>query len=132
MTRNRKTYLGLILITIILGLLSRTTLTPEFIYPYLGDYLYALMYFFITGFLFPNKKTLYITLISIGICYLTELSQLSDAEWISNIRNNKIGGLIIGISFLWSDIISYTFGGITGFILEKIYYSKTELPESIQ
>ena len=127
MRRNRKIYLGLIIITILVGILSRTNLIPELIYPYVGDFLYALMFFFIIGFLFPNVKTLKIALISIGICYIIELFQLYQSEWINNIRNNKLGGLILGFSFLWSDIISYTLGGFTGFIFEKIYQPRIGL-----
>jgi hypothetical protein len=124
MKRNRKFYLILIIIAIIFGLISRTNLIPVLIYPYLGDYLYAIMFFFIIGFLFPTVKTLKITLISISICYSIELLQLYQSEWINAIRNNKLGGLILGFDFLWSDLISYTFGGITGYILEKIFHPK--------
>ena len=127
MRRNRKIYLGLIIITIIVGILSRTNLIPELIYPYVGDFLYALMFFFIIGFLFPNVKILKIALISIGICYIIELFQLYQSDWINNIRNNKLGGLILGFGFLWSDIISYTLGGFTGFIFEKIYQPRIGL-----
>lgn len=123
----RKTYLTFIIITILLGLLSRTNLIPKLIYPYIGDFFYALMFFFIIGFLFPNMTSLKKVLISIGICYLIELSQFYQSDWINDIRNNKLGGLIFGFGFLWSDIISYTLGGFTGFIFEKIYYSRIEL-----
>jgi len=124
MRRNRKIYLGLIIVTVILGLLSRTSITPKFIYPYVGDFLYALMFFFIVGFLFPNMKPLKAALTSISICYAIELLQLYQAEWINNIRSNRLGGLILGFGFLWSDIISYTLGGLTGFLLEWVYYSR--------
>ena len=127
MKRNRKIYLGLIIITIIIGILSRTNLIPELIYPYVGDFFYALMFFFIIGFLFPNMKTLKIALISISICYIIELFQLYQSDWINNIRNNKLGGLILGFGFLWSDIVSYTLGGFTGFIFEKIYQPRIGL-----
>ena len=122
--RSRLTYFFIIIFTIILGLLSRTSLTPAFIYPYLGDYLYALLYFFIIGFLFPQMKPLKVAIISIIICYLIESLQLYQADWINNIRSYKLGGLILGYGFLWSDIISYTLGGITGFVLENLFYRK--------
>jgi hypothetical protein len=127
MRRNRKIYLIIIAITIFLGLLSRTNLIPELIYPYIGDFFYSLMFFVIIGFLFPNMKTLKTVLISTSICYGIELFQLYQSDWINSIRNYKLGGLILGFGFLWSDIISYTFGGFTGFIFEKIYHSRIEL-----
>lgn len=115
----------LIIITIILGLISRAKTIPVIIYPYLGDYLYALMCFLIVGFLYNKSKSLKIVLISILLCYLIEVFQLYQADWINNIRSHKLGGLILGYGFLWSDIVSYTLGGMTGFILETIYYNKT-------
>ena len=127
MRRNRKIYLILIIITIFLGLLSRTDLIPELIYPYIGDFFYSLMFFIIIGFLFPNMKTLKTVLISTGICYSIELFQLYQSDWINSIRNYKLGGLILGFGFLWSDMISYTFGGFIGYIFEKIYHSRIEL-----
>ena len=127
MRRNRKIYLILIIITIFLGLLSRTDLIPELIYPYIGDFFYSLMFFIIIGFLFPNMKTLKTGLISTGICYSIELFQLYQSDWINSIRNYKLGGLILGFGFLWSDMISYTFGGFIGYIFEKIYHSRIEL-----
>lgn len=130
MRRNKKIYLGLIIITVILGLLSRTSLTPELIYPYIGDFFYSLMFFFIVGFLFPNMNTLKTVLISISICYLIELLQLYQAAWINTIRSYKLGGLILGFGFLWSDIISYTLGGFLGFMLEKTYHSRMKFSKS--
>ena len=120
--RNRITYLILILFTILLGLLSRTPLTPEFIYPYLGDYLYALMFFFIFGFIYARASSLKVAILSILFCYVVELSQLYEAEWLDAIRHTRLGGLVLGFGFLWSDIISYTLAGVTGYVLETLYY----------
>ena len=56
-TRNRLYYLTLIIVVIVLGLLSRKVLycLPEFI----GDVLWGLMVFFIMGFIFRDRPTLY-------------------------------------------------------------------------
>jgi hypothetical protein len=119
MKRNRLVYSFLLLITILLGLLSRSGIIPEMIYPYLGDYLYALMWFLIVGLIFTKTEPLKVALISVLLCYFIECTQLSQADWINTIRSYKMGGLILGYGFLWSDMISYTLGGITGFLLEK-------------
>ena len=122
--RNRIHYLALIIVTIGLGLGSRTSIIPEFIYPYLGDALYALMFFFMVGFLFPNMSTLKVFGISVGLCFLIEFSQLYQADWINAIRHTRLGGLILGFGFLWSDLLSYFVGGIMGsgveFIIRRI------------
>ncbi|MGK0390446.1 MAG: hypothetical protein ACI94Y_003199 [Maribacter sp.] len=125
MKRNRKIYSILIIFTIALGLLSRTSIIPTIIYPYLGDYLYTILWFFIIGFLFPEMKSFKVAIISIITSYTIELLQFYQADWINYIRSYKLGGLILGYSFLWSDIVSYTFGGMTGWILERLFYQKT-------
>lgn len=122
--RNRLAYFTLIIITIIIGLISRTEIVPEIIYPYLGDYLYAILFFLIIGFLFNRMKSLKVAIVSILVCYLIEIFQLYDADWINTIRNNKLGALIFGSGFLWSDLVCYTLGGITGYILESVYFNK--------
>lgn len=125
MNRNRILYLILIISTIAIGLLSRTTgLTPKLIYPYLGDFLYAVMCFFIVGFLFPKTPSFKVAVISILICFAIECFQLYQADWIVNIRNTRIGALILGSGFLWSDMLSYTFGGFLGYVLEYFIYQK--------
>ena len=118
--RNRILYFFLIIVTIGIGLASRSRFIPELIYPYLGDMLYALMTYFIIGFLFPGISLFRVALISIGICFSIELSQLYKADWIMAIRNNKLGGLILGFGFLWSDLVSYFIGGMLGIGLENL------------
>lgn len=125
MLRNRSLYLFLVLVTIVVGLLSRTRFVPDVIYPYVGDYLYAVMVFFIIGFLFPTKNSLKVALVSVFICYLIEFLQLYQAEWINAVRSSTLGALVLGSGFLWSDIICYTFGGITGYLLEHIFFQKS-------
>jgi len=123
--RNRSLYLFLVLVTIVVGLLSRTRFVPDVIYPYVGDYLYAVMVFFIIGFLFQTKNSLKVALVSVFICYLIEFLQLYQAEWINAVRSSTLGALVLGSGFLWSDIICYTFGGITGYLLEHIFFQKS-------
>jgi len=116
--RNRILYFFLIIATVGLGLTSRADFIPKLIYPFLGDILYSLMIFFIIGFIFTDFSSLKIALISIAICYIIELSQFYEANWIVEIRNNKLGGLLLGYGFLWSDLISYLVGGALGLSIE--------------
>jgi len=122
--RNRINYALFIIVIIGIGLVSRVDIIPKLIYPYLGDVLYALMIYFIIGFLFPRFHPLKVALISIIICFFIEISQLFEPDWIIKIRRNKLGGLILGFGFLWSDLISYIIGGVIGFGLEYFAFKK--------
>lgn len=110
--RNRVLYGFIIIIVIALGLLSRKiyNIIPDFLNTYLGDALWALMIFFIFGFIFRDSETKEIALIGILFCYLIELSQLYHANWIDNIRKTTLGGLVLGYGFLWSDLVAYAIG----------------------
>ncbi|MBE9460734.1 DUF2809 domain-containing protein [Dyadobacter sp. UP-52] len=104
------------------GLLSRKIAyqLPEFINLYLGDSLWALMIFLMTGFILNKVSTFQAMIIAISFCYLIELSQLYHADWIDNIRSTTLGGLVLGYGFLWSDILAYSIGVGFGAIFEKL------------
>ena len=125
--RNRILYAILIIATIGLGLVSRADFIPKLIYPFFGDILYSLMIFFIIGFIFTDLSSLKIVLISVGICYIIELSQFYEANWIVEIRNNKLGGLLLGYGFLWSDLISYLVGGVLGLSIDFFILKRLEV-----
>ncbi|WP_246138942.1 ribosomal maturation YjgA family protein [Mucilaginibacter frigoritolerans] len=115
MLKPRLSYFILIIITIILGLLSRHIAgIPLFV----GDILWALMVYFIVRFLFITRSIKWVSIVSLLFCYAIEFSQLYQAPWINNIRHTVIGGLILGETFLWGDMLCYTIGIAIGIIVE--------------
>lgn len=121
--RNSLLYAVITMIIIALGLYSRKMayMIPEFLDTYLGDSLWALMIFFILGFIFRTIHTRKIALMGILFCYLIELSQLYKADWIDRIRATTLGGLILGYGFLWSDLAAYAIGIGTGIVIELLF-----------
>lgn len=124
--RNRIVYLFLTMLVISSGLFSRKLAhqLPEQVNLYLGDSLWALMIFLITGCVFNKVSTFQALVIAISFCYLIELSQLYHADWIDIVRHTTLGGLILGYGFLWSDILAYSIGVGCGAILEKLISSR--------
>lgn len=116
--RRRVHYLGLIFFTIIIGLFSRTKYLPYPDFMWVGDVFYGLLIFFIIGFLYPNLTKLVVGLTAFTICCLIECSQLYQAEWIILVRETKMGSLILGHGFLWSDIFAYLGGVLLGIWIE--------------
>ena len=115
MHKSRLTYFSLILITIVVGLLSRHVKgIPLFI----GDILWGLMVYFITRFILINKTIKWAIVASLLFSYGIEFSQLYQAPWINNIRHTAIGGLILGETFVWSDMLCYTIGIGIGVLIE--------------
>jgi hypothetical protein len=119
--RRRIAYLLLIIIVVALGLGSRyySKLFPGWVEMYLGDSLWALNVFLMLGFIFKRKSSLWIAIIALSFSFLIEISQLYQAPWIDNIRAYKLGGVILGFGFLWSDLLCYIVGISVGYIFEK-------------
>jgi len=124
--RNRFYYLLFIVITIFSGLASRhySASLPPWINLYLGDALWALMVFQIVGFIFHRKSILWVAIAALVISYSIEISQLYHAPWIDTLRVYRLGGLILGFGFLWSDLVSYTVGIGCGVFMEKIFFKE--------
>ena len=120
--RNRYLYILLIGITIAAGLASRryAHILPQWAELYMGDALWALMVYFIFGFIFNKKSVMVIALLAIGFSFGIEISQLYHAAWIDAIRATRIGGLVLGFGFLWSDLLCYTVGVSVGVGIEWV------------
>jgi len=119
MNNKRLIYLSLIGLTITIGLFSRSSYIPNFLYPYLGDVFYALMMYWIIAWVYNSKSHYFVLIMSIAICFLIELSQLLDYHWINAIRQTTLGSLVLGSGFLWSDLICYCIGGMFGYYLDN-------------
>ena len=122
MHKTRTTYFALIIATIITGLLSRhVNGVPLFI----GDILWALMVYFIARFIFINQTTKMAVIASLAFSYGIEFSQLYQAPWINGIRHTVIGGLVLGQTFLWSDLLCYTVGIGLGVLVDRLIEKKS-------
>lgn len=123
MKNRREQYFMLICIIIILGLVSREI---SFVPLFVGDVLWAMMIFFIIQFLFINIDIWVLFLVSLMICYLVEISQLYQVEWLNSIRMTTLGRLVLGQGFLWGDIISYTVGITIATVYKIVNRSKLD------
>jgi hypothetical protein len=87
---------------------------------FIGDVLWALMVYFIVRFLFIHKSIKTATIYSLLFCYAIEFSQLYKAPWIDNLRHTLFGRLVLGETFLWGDLLSYTVGIVIGILLDRL------------
>jgi|WetSurMetagenome_2_1015567.scaffolds.fasta_scaffold25374_2 hypothetical protein len=102
----------LLLLTIFLGLLSRSRLNPfpEFLGKYPGDALWAIMVYWIVAFIAPARPVLFRGAIALAISILDELSQAFHTVWLDGIRSTTVGHLVLGASFSLKDIAAYAAG----------------------
>ena len=118
LSQSRIYYFLVFLCIILFGILSRKI---SFIPLWIGDFLYAVMIYFLVRVFFPSKKFFFIILLSLFICYCIEFLQLNQSEWIVHLRKTLLGRYVLGQGFLWSDILAYTFGIAIAFITEKSF-----------
>lgn len=119
--RNRKVYLFLLIVVVLLGLASRklSEFLPEWLANYSGDTLWALMIFLMLGIFFSNKSTVWVGGSALALSFIIESSQLYHAPWIDGIRNTTLGALVLGFGFLWTDLVCYTIGVGIGVLIDK-------------
>ena len=59
-------------------------------------------------------------MLAAGFSLMIELSQLYHAPWIDAIRRTRLGGLVLGYGFLWSDLACYAVGVVCGAFAELL------------
>jgi len=124
MIKLRVKYFVLTCVIVLAGLLSRHY---SFIPLWVGDVVWATMIYFILRFFYLGAGILKIALISIVLCYAIEFSQLYKAPWIDGMRHAFLGRMILGETFFWGDLVSYTFGILVGVVIELTIFKPYKL-----
>jgi hypothetical protein len=110
--RSRARSLVLAAAVIALGLASRRFRgeLPAFVGEYAGDVLWAAMVFLLTSAGRPGASTRRVAAAAAVFALAVELGQLYHAPWIEAVRHTRLGGLVLGFGFLWSDLVCYAVG----------------------
>jgi len=119
--RRRRNYIGLSLITTLLGLASRKygAYLPTFLSTYAGDILWATLVFWLVQLLFIQRPSYWITICALAFAFGIEVSQLYHVPWLNALRSTTLGSLVLGQGFLWSDLACYAVGVMLGFVVEQ-------------
>ena len=121
-SRNRISYGCLTIGVLAIGFASRRFFGDySFIRLYVGDVLWALMVFFGLAFVFRRWSTRAVAVIALAFSFMIEISQLYHAPWIDSLRNTTLGGLILGFTFVWSDLLCYSLGVGLGALIETLF-----------
>ena len=120
-------YLLCTAVVIVLGLASRRygNHLPPFLAEYAGDTLWALLVFLGISALRPNARLWRRGAMALVIAFLVEISQLYHAPWIDGIRATKLGGLVLGFGFLWTDLVCYAVGVGIGIFFDIMATTRT-------
>ena len=125
--RSLALYGGLVLGTVAAGLGSRieNVWTPKLVSTYAGDTLWTVCLFFCLAFVFRKATTWQLFVAAVAGSFLVELSQLYHAPWIDTLRGFKLVALIIGNTFVWSDLICYLAGATLAAAIDKVIVGKS-------
>jgi hypothetical protein len=115
-------YVALACLTVAAGLGSRRypAFLPAFIARYAGDTLWAAMVFWILALGWRRARTRGLAGAAIAIAVAIECSQLYHAAWIESMRLTRIGALVLGSDFLWSDLVCYAVGVAIAAVLDAL------------
>lgn len=134
MHRNRPVFFILTLVIIPIGLFSRSGIIDRnsFLGTYSGDTLWATMVYLVFATCFAKSRIRTIAILSGIFSISIELSQLLKFDWLVTLRSYKLGGLILGYGFLWSDLLCYVMGIALGAGIDSIIHTlkKNNPPKS--
>jgi hypothetical protein len=119
--RHTQIYLLIMVVIIAFGLPARIIQDqlPKWYVLYFGDYLWAMLLFFVFALTLRNMSTFKVAITALLFAYAIEISQLFHPQWLDYLRSIKIFALVLGYGFLWSDIAAYTLGISTGALVER-------------
>lgn len=105
-------YVALAAITVAVGLAvhdARTALAPA-VRDVLGDALWAMMIFWISGVIAPGGRIASRAAAALAVCFAVEASQLLEVKWLTSLRHTTPGHLVLGNGFDRRDLIAYAAG----------------------
>ena len=120
--RYLRIYLPIMLVITAFGLPARMIQDrlPGWYVQYFGDYLWAMLVFFVFALALQRISTLKVAILTLLFTYFIELTQLFHPPWLEYLRSIKVLALILGFTFLWSDIAAYTLGILTGALIDYL------------
>lgn len=92
---------------------------PNFFNSYFPDAAWTMAVYCLLGLLF-DRSPLCNLVGSLAISYLVELSQLWHPAFLETIRATRVGGLVLGYGFLWSDLLCYSVGALVSFVVHAL------------
>lgn len=120
--RSIPLYVALACLTIGAGLASRRypEFFPAFAARYAGDTLWAAMVFWFLALGWRRASTGRLAASAVAVAFAVECSQLYRAAWIDSVRDTRVGALVLGSGFLWSDLVCYAVGVCIAGVLDAL------------
>lgn len=92
---------------------------PNFFNTYFPDTAWTMAVYCLLGLIF-DRSPLFNGIGALAVSYLVELSQLWHPAFLETLRATRVGGLILGYGFLWSDLLCYSAGALVSFVVHAL------------
>lgn len=96
---------------------------------YGGDIIWAGMFIFLLRIFFTKSALWKLAVFNYILGVADECSQLITTPWFVAIRQTKLGKLMLGVGFVWSDLICYAIGTLLAFIIAYFLENKMQIRE---
>jgi len=104
-------------VTVVVGLGSRQLPgAPEWV----GDLLWSTMVFFLVRAGWPRAGRWRCGAVALTVSWLVELTQLYHPPGLNRIRGTTVGHLVLGSTFVWTDLLAYAAGVATGVVINRL------------
>jgi hypothetical protein len=97
---------------------------PYLIGEFAPDTLWALLLFWVFSIVLFRYSSLRIFWIVLIFTYLIEVSQFYQGAWLTALRQTFLGAMLLGHTFLWTDLVCYTVGIGIGYLVDVNYFEK--------
>ena len=92
-----------------------------------GDTLWASCAFLAFALWWPAAKTTALGTAALALATTVEFSQLYHATWIDAVRGTRVGALLLGRGFVWSDLLCYAAGTLLAMLLDWLVLLRAPL-----
>ena len=119
MLKRRILYLSLFVFCTWLALATRwyKPYFPKIVVVYGGDVIWAGMFLFLLRIFFTRITLWKLALINYTLGVVIECMQLYQGGWYVQLRSTYLGKLMLGVGFVWSDLVCYAIGTLIAFCL---------------
>ena len=115
----KEIYLSLFIFCTWLALATRShhEWFPHLVVVYGGDIIWSGMFVFFLRIFFTKPALWKLAVINYALGVVDEFSQLNQGPFMLYLRSFTLGRLMLGVGFLWSDILCYAIGTLIGFCI---------------
>ena len=123
MFRFQKIYFILFLLLLWFEVLIALFVHDDFVRPYFGDFLVVMLLYCFTRSLLQVRVMTAVVMV-LAFAYTVEIAQYFAVVNYLGLQDNMVAKTVMGNSFDWQDMLAYTLGALSIYIIEQVRLEK--------